>query len=88
VSVHRIVFSVGPSVLAVPSPSTKSQLPVMSPRSEEPSPGMYSTQPVTTKSKARIPTDTQPDTWRIVLLGDGGVGKTALATQVRALVPC
>lgn len=27
----------------------------------------------------------KPDTWRIVLFGDGGVGKSALAVQVGAI---
>ena len=26
------------------------------------------------------------DSWRVAVLGDGGVGKTALAVQVRALI--
>jgi GTPase SAR1 family protein len=28
--------------------------------------------------------DTEMDNWRVAVLGDGGVGKTALAVQVRS----
>ena len=38
---------------------------------------------ITTVSKTRISADKPADAWRIALLGDGGVGKTALAVQVR-----
>lgn len=41
--------------------------------------------PHTSFMKSAISAGT-PDTWKIALLGDGGVGKTALAVQVRLLL--
>ena len=44
-----------------------------------------SSSPLASPCSAHLPADM--DSWRVAVLGDGGVGKTALAVQVRTLFP-
>ena len=45
-----------------------------------------SSSPLASPCSAHLPADM--DSWRVAVLGDGGVGKTALAVQVRRLSSC
>jgi hypothetical protein len=77
-------LAIASPIRLAPPPSIK----LLPPVPEGPYPLMSSTQPAwtTVSGASTIPMDKTLDTWRIALLGDGGVGKTALAMQVSLLL--
>lgn len=78
----HVLATIHPAISAPPHVTELKPLPLAPVYSEKPQ------SVITPVSDARIPADKPTDAWRIALLGDGGVGKTALAVQVRLLLIC